>query len=167
MENEIAALFLEYSSNKLDLMVKDLSVCAGELTDAQVWERHGAHENAVGNLVLHLCGNMRQWVMHGIGGAKDVRVRDDEFSADGGLTGAGLIDLFETTVAEARGVIASLPAERLTERITPQGRNVAVLDAIYQIVGHVQQHGGQIILLTKQMTRQDLDLTIPRPRLVE
>jgi hypothetical protein len=164
MENEIAALFREYSCNKLDTMVKDMRACMGRLTDAQVWERHGAHENAVGNLVLHLCGNMRQWVMHGIGGAKDVRVRDAEFSADGGLTGVALMELFEKTVAEARGVIASLPAERLVERITPQGREVCVLDAIYQVVGHVQQHMGQIILLTKQMTRQDLDLTMPRPR---
>jgi uncharacterized damage-inducible protein DinB len=164
MENEIAALFREYSSNKLDLMVKDMRACVGRLTDAQVWERHGAHENAVGNLVLHLCGNMRQWVMHGVGGAKDVRVRDAEFSANGELTGANLIELFETTVAEARGVITSLPAERLMERITPQTHEVSVLGAIYQVVGHVQQHMGQIILLTKQMTRQDLDLTMPRPR---
>jgi hypothetical protein len=164
MENEIAALFREYSCNKLDMMVKDMRICVGRLTDAQVWDRHAAHENAVGNLVLHLCGNMRQWVMHGIGGATDVRVRDTEFSADGGLTGAALIELFENTVSEARGVIASLPTQRLVERSTPQGRNVSVLDAVYQVVGHVQQHVGQIILLTKQMTRQDLDLTMPRPR---
>jgi hypothetical protein len=164
MDNEIAALFLDYSCKKLDAMTENLRVCLGKLTDAQIWERHGAHENAVGNLVLHLCGNMRQWVMHGVGGAKDVRVRDAEFSADGGLTGAGLMELFAETVAEARGVIASLPAERLVERITPQTHEVSVLDAIYQVVGHVQQHVGQIILLTKQMTRQDLDLTMPRTR---
>jgi hypothetical protein len=164
MEDEISALFLEYSSNKLDMMVNDMRTCVGKLTDTQVWERHGAHENAVGNLVLHLCGNIRQWVMHGVGGAQDVRVRDAEFSADGELPGAVLIEVFEKTVDEARKVIASLPAERLVERITPQGRNVAVLEAIYQVVGHVQQHVGQIILLTKQMTRQDLDLTMPRPR---
>src|SRR5947209_6855738 len=164
MNDEIAALFLEYSCNKLEAMTKDLRTCLGKLSDAQIWERHGAHENAVGNLVLHLCGNMRQWVMHGIGGANDVRVRDAEFSADGGSTGVTLMEIFAGTVAEARGIIASLPAERLVERITPQGRNTSVLGAIYQVVGHVQQHVGQIILLTKQMTRQDLDLTMPRPR---
>jgi len=164
IDKQLAANFLEYSCNKLDVMVKDLSTCVRKLTDEQVWERHGAHENAVGNLILHLCGNMRQWVMHGVGGAKDVRIRDAEFSANGGLTGPELIELLQKTVAEARGIIASLPAERLIERITPQGRDVSVLDATYQVVGHVQQHGGQIILLTKQLTRQDLDLTMPRPR---
>jgi hypothetical protein len=164
MNNEIAALFLDYSCKKLDGMTDNLRLCLGKLTDEQIWERHGAHENTVGNLVLHLCGNMRQWAIHGVGGAKDVRVRDAEFSADGGLSGTQLMETFASTVAEARAIIASLPAERLVERVTPQGRDVSVLDAIYQVVGHVQQHVGQVILLTKQMTRQDLDLTMPRPR---
>ncbi len=75
-----------------------------------------------------------------------------------------LIALFRSTFDEAKGVIAKVPAERLAERITPQGRDVSVLEAIYQVVGHVQQHVGQIILVTKQMTAADLDLTIPRPR---
>lgn len=164
MDNAIAVLFLDYSCKKLDAMTDNLRICLSKLMDAQIWERHGAHENAVGNLVLHLCGNMRQWIMHGVGGDKDVRVRDAEFSATDGLSGAELMEKFAATVAEANGIIASVPAERLVERITPQGRDVSVLDAIYQVVGHVQQHVGQIILLTKQMTAKDLDLTMPRPR---
>jgi Protein of unknown function (DUF1572) len=114
--------------------------------------------------VLHLCGNARQWIMHGVGGVPDVRVRDKEFSAEGGMTGAELIALFEATMAEAKAVIAAVPAERMVERVTPQGRDVSVLEAIYQVVGHVQQHVGQIILVTKQMLGTDLDLTMPRPR---
>ena len=102
--------------------------------------------------------------MHGVGGAKDVRVRDAEFSAADGLSAAELMERFAATVSEATGIIASVPAERLVERITPQTHEVSVLDAIYQVVGHVQQHVGQIILLTKQMTAKDLDLTMPRPR---
>ena len=164
MGNEIAALFREYSCSKLDMMVKDLRACLERLNDAQLWERHGTHENAVGNLVLHLCGNMRQWTIHGVGGAPDVRVRDKEFSAHGGMSGADLISLFDATIAEAKVVIAGISAERMVERITPQGRDVSVLEAVYQVVGHVQQHVGQIILVTKQMLGTDLDLTMPRPR---
>ena len=146
------------------MMTGHVQSCLSKLTDAQVWERHGAHENAVGNLVLHLCGNARQWVMHGVGGVADVRVRDAEFSAEGGLSAGELSSLFASTMNEARGVISTTPVERLTEIVHPQGRTVSVLEAIYQVVGHVQQHTGQIILLTKQMTRSDLDLTMPRPR---
>jgi uncharacterized damage-inducible protein DinB len=141
-----------------------LTICLAKLSDEQVWERHGPHENAVGNLVLHLCGNMRQWIMHGCGGAPDVRVRDQEFSAADSLTAEQLIKHFQSTVNEARHIIDTLPTIRLTERTHPQGRDVSVLDAIYQVVGHVQQHVGQIILLTKQMAGKDLDLTMPRPR---
>ena len=164
MTNEVSGLFVEYSERKLGEMTTKLTTCLDRLSDEQVWARGGPHENAVGNLVLHLCGNMRQWILHGVGGKPDVRTRDAEFSADGGLGRAELVALFTTTVDEARGVIAAVPAERLVEIIHPQGRETSVLGAIYQVVGHVQEHVGQIILLTKQMGGTDLDLTMPRKR---
>jgi uncharacterized damage-inducible protein DinB len=160
----IADSFAEVSCRRLEMMTGFLETCLRKLTDEQVWQRQGAHENAVGNLVLHVCGNARQWAVHGVGGAADVRVRDAEFGADGGCSGEELIALFAETMAETKKVIGAVTAERLVERITPQGRDVSVLEAIYQVVGHVQQHVGQIILLTKQMTATDLDLTMPRPR---
>ena len=148
------------------MVAANTKVCLARLTNEQVWARGGPHENAVGNLVLHLCGNMRQWVMHGVDGKEDVRVREKEFSADGGLSVTALVEMFASTVAEACSVIASLPAERLTERTSPQpGRpEISVLEAIYLVVAHAHEHTGQVILLTKQMTGTDLDLTIPRPR---
>lgn len=165
MHSEIAELFLDYSVKKLTQMTDNVNSCLGKLNNEQVWQRGGVHENAIGNLIVHLCGNMRQWIMHGVNGEVDVRTRDAEFSADGGLTTQQLSELFGKTIAEAKAIIAALPHERLTERTDPQGMGeVSVLDAIYQVVGHVQQHVGQMILLTKQMTGKDLDLTIPRPR---
>jgi hypothetical protein len=160
----IAADFLDVSCRRLGQMTEYLTACIKKLTEEQIWRRQGAYENAVGNLVLHLCGNARQWIMHGVGGVEDVRMRDKEFSADGGMSGAELIALFESTMDEAKRIIAAVPAERMTERVHPQGRDVSVLEAIYQVVGHVQQHVGQIILVTKQMLGTDLDLTMPRPR---
>jgi uncharacterized damage-inducible protein DinB len=164
LENKIAADFVNVSSRRLGQMTDYLVACVKKLSEEQIWQRQGAYENAVGNLVLHLCGNARQWIMHGVGGAPDVRVRDTEFSANGGMTGAELIALFESTMDEAKRIIAAVPAERMTERVHPQGRDASVLEAIYQVVGHVQQHVGQIILVTKQMLETDLDLTMPRPR---
>jgi uncharacterized damage-inducible protein DinB len=164
LENRITADFLDTSCRKLGQMTEYLTTCVKKLTDEQIWQRHGAYDNAVGNLMLHLCGNARQWIMHGVGGAPDVRVRDKEFSADGGMSGTELIALFEATMDEAKRVIAAVPAKRMVERVIPQGRDVSVLEAIYQVVGHVQQHVGQIILMTKQMLATDLDLTMPRPR---
>jgi uncharacterized damage-inducible protein DinB len=164
MTNQVGALFLEYSDRKLVELTKKLTACLERLSDEQMWARGGEHENAVGNLVLHLCGNMRQWIMHGVGGKADVRVRDAEFETASGMTRAELIGLFAATVEEARAVLAGVSHARLVEIIHPQGREVSVLGAIYQVVGHVGEHVGQIILLTKQMVGTDLDLTMPRRR---
>lgn len=148
------------------MVAASMKACLSKLSDEQVWARGGAHENAVGNLVLHLCGNIQQWIMHGVGGTKDIRVREAEFGTDGGLSAAVLSEMFAVKVAEAQRVIASLPAERLTERTSPQpGRpEVSVLEAIYLVVAHAHEHTGQVVVLTKQMTEADLDLSIPRPR---
>ncbi len=164
MTKDLAAIFLEYSDSKLVELTKKLTACLEQLNDAQLWARGAEHENAVARLVLHLCGNMRQWIMHGIGELADVRDRDFEFETKNGVGRDELIALFAVTIEEARAVIAAVSAERLLETIYPQGRTVTVLGAIYQVVGHVGEHVGQIILLTKQMAGKDMDLTIPRRR---
>jgi hypothetical protein len=148
MDSKIADNFLDFSCRRLDMVANNMKICLGKLTDQQI------------------CWNIRQWATHGIGGAKDIRVREAEFSADGGLTGAELSERFAATIAEARHVIAALSPERLIDRSSPQlGRpEVSVLEAIYQVVAHAHEHMGQIILLTKQMIATDLDLTTPRPR---
>jgi hypothetical protein len=163
---DVGALFTEVSCEKLDAMMELLARCMKRLSDEQVWERGGEYENAVGNLILHLDGNVRQWILHGIDGQADVREREEEFSTRGGISRTELMERFLATVEEAKAVIARTPVERMFERISPQpGRpDSSVLAAIYMVVGHVQQHVGQVVVLTKQLVRADLDLTIPRVR---
>src|SRR3984885_16043128 len=98
LEKRTGADFLDVSCRRLGQMTESLTACVNKLTDEQVWRRQGAYENAVGNLVLHLCGNARQWIMHGVGGAPDVRGRAAEFTAEGGMSGAELIVLFKSTM---------------------------------------------------------------------
>lgn len=164
MTNPVAVTFIEFSDMKLADLTKKLVICLERLSEEQIWARGGAHENAVGNLMLHLCGNMRQWMLHSVGGVADVRERDAEFETMGGMSRAELIARFTSTVEEVHTVIAGVSAERLVEIIHPQGRTTSVLGAIYQVVTHVGEHVGQIILLTKQMGGTDLDLTLPRRR---
>jgi len=166
LQEKIATEFREQSCMRLTEMVNQLESCIGRLSDEQVWQRGGEHENAIGNLILHLCGNMRQWVLHGIKGDKDVRVRDAEFACQGGQSGKELMDGFRAVTTEVMQEIRELPTERLLEWVEPQpGRpGKTILGSIYQVVTHVYQHGGQIIALTKQMVGRDLDLTIPRKR---
>ena len=149
-------IFLTFSAEKLEQLHGRIEDCLARLTPEQIWTRNSENENAVGNLVLHLCGNVRQWIGSGVGGLADHRQRDSEFDARGEKTPAELSELLKTTVAQAAGIIREVPASRLTERILPQGYDVTVLEAIAHVVEHFSHHTGQIILLTKMLTGDDL-----------
>jgi uncharacterized damage-inducible protein DinB len=148
--------FLEFSVTKLNQLAGRIRSCLDELSDDQIWTRGAEHENAVGNLCLHLSGNVRQWIIHGVGGAPDTRTRDAEFTARGGVPKAELLQRLTSTVQDACSVIASVPPERLTAVIRPQNYTVTILEAIYHVVEHFANHTGQIILLTKALTGKDL-----------
>ncbi len=152
----VERIFLDYSIRKLTQGAGRVGECLAQLTEEQIWAKGGANENAVGNLVLHLCGNMQQWVISGVGGAPQTRDRDAEFAASGGLAVAELQSLLHRTVEQAITVIQSVPPERLPEMIRVQNYEIKVLEAIYHVVEHFSGHGGQIIFVTKMMTGQDL-----------
>ncbi len=153
---------------RMERTERDILACVGQLSEEQFWHRGGDHENSVANLLLHLEGNMRQWILHGVDGQPDVRQRDDEFALEQSGSVADVVQAFTVTLAECRRVIGALRPERLMETTDPQPgggwRSPTILEAIYLVVGHVQLHAGQIVLLTKQMTARDLDLSIPRKR---
>jgi uncharacterized damage-inducible protein DinB len=164
----IADNFLAYAAQRLQLSQKDIARCLDKLTGDQQWQRRGDYENSIANLLLHLEGNMRQWILHGIDNQPDIRQRDAEFTLEPTTTPAAARTRFNTTLDEATRIIAALPADRLLEVIDPQptgtARHATILEAIFKVVGHVEMHTGQIILLTKQLTASDLDLTMPRKR---
>lgn len=130
--------------------------CVGRLNEEEVWARGTDSENAVGNLVLHLSGNVRQWIVSAVGGQTDTRQRDAEFAARCGLAGASLANLLRDTIEEAAQVIEDCAPERLADRLTVQSYDVTVLEAIYHVVEHFSGHTGQIIYATKLLTGEDL-----------
>jgi len=148
--------FLNVSSDELRQLAGRIETCLGTLTAEQVWARGSENENAVGNLVLHLCGNVRQWIVAGVGGASDVRRRDREFAARGGVPVSELADRLRGVVAEAVAVLSQVTAERLAERTEVQNYQTTVLGAIYHVVEHFSGHTGQIIFATKMLTGADL-----------
>jgi uncharacterized damage-inducible protein DinB len=137
-------------------MAGRIETCLSGLAEEQIWARSSENENAIGNLVLHLSGNVRQWIVSGVGERPDTRQRDAEFAARGGGRGAELVARLKEAVEEASGILAELPPERLGERIVVQHYDVTVLEAIYHVVEHFSGHTGQIIFATKMMTGPDL-----------
>jgi uncharacterized damage-inducible protein DinB len=152
----VESLFLDESAKSLRQLTSRIEACIGRLTEEQIWARGGENENAIGNLALHLAGNVRQWIISGLGGAPDVRKRDEEFAARGGRDSQELLAHLRTTVEEAAGVIASLDTARLTREYAIQKYQVSGLTALYHVVEHFAQHTGQIIFATKMLTGDDL-----------
>jgi uncharacterized damage-inducible protein DinB len=156
MDRSLDRLFLNVSADRLRQFAARIKTCLEKLTYEQIWTRGTENENAIGNLVLHLCGNVRQWIVSGVAGQPDVRVRDAEFAARGGLEPGELRERLEGTVRQAVAVLGELPDERLKERVTIQSYEVTLLEAVYHVVEHFAQHTGQIIYATKLMTGEDL-----------
>jgi uncharacterized damage-inducible protein DinB len=153
MSNE--EIFLKFSGEKLAELLTRIEVCVAKLTPEQIWTRGAESENAVGNLLLHLSGNVRQWIICGVGGAEDRRDRDSEFAA---RFGGDALDRLRGTVAEAVAVLKALPVEKLAERKTIQKHyDVTMLEAIYHVVEHFSMHTGQIIFATKLLTGVDME----------
>jgi uncharacterized damage-inducible protein DinB len=148
--------FLHCSIERLRLCHGRIASCLEKLTGEQIWARGGANENAIGNLVLHLCGNVRQWIISGVGGAPDARQRDQEFAARGGMEVAELAEKLRATEDEAAEVLAQVSAARLMEPLTIQGYQATGMAAIYHVVEHFSGHTGQIIFATKMLTGDDL-----------
>jgi uncharacterized damage-inducible protein DinB len=129
------------------------------LSDQEIWWRPNDASNSMGNLVLHLCGNMRQWIIAGLGGAEDIRKRDLEFSEKGPISRDELIEKLQATVREASKVVAGLSAMELGENRTIQGFRVTVAEAVLHVATHVAYHAGQIIYFTKMKRGTDLGFT--------
>lgn len=119
------------------------------LPEDALWWRANDQSNSVGNLLLHLAGNVRQWMVSGVGGAPDIRHRSEEFAAQDGPSRAELLANLNRTLDDVERVLSGLAPGALLERRTIQGRDLTVLDAIFICVEHFSMHLGQIILLAK------------------
>ena len=146
----VADLFLSRSRYWLtkEYPIK-LRHCVNALPPATVWARPNVSSNSVGNLLVHLTGNVTEWILGGIGGQTISRYRAGEFAQKDGRDGPALLDDLEAVLARADSVLAGLNAATLERSIVIQGRQTTVVAAIYHVVEHFAMHTGQIILLTK------------------
>jgi|GEM_PF-172600 len=136
-----------------------IMVCLKQLSAEQIWWRPNEASNSVGNLVLHLAGNVRQWIISGLGSAPDNRERDREFGERGPLPRRTLVSRLRKTVEEACRVLGELSAEDLARVYTIQKFRVTGMQAAFHVAEHFSHHAGQIILLTKMLKGRDLKFT--------
>jgi uncharacterized damage-inducible protein DinB len=148
--NALGSLFLERARDYLATEYRTKLRCAVEaLPPETLWQRPNPSSNSVGNLLLHLIGSSRQWIVSGVGGIPDTRNRSAEFAAQGGASASELVTELERTLVEIDRVLSTLTPGSLLERRIIQGRDVTVFEAILSVVQHFSHHVGQVIWIAK------------------
>ncbi len=155
--NEIGQSFIACSRAYFaDDYLPKIQRCLELLSDEQIWWRANPQSNSIGNLLLHLSGNVRQWIVCGLGGAADWRDRDSEFAQSEMVSSDELLARLKQTLDEADAALAKFDVDKLLERHSIQGCDVTAMAAIYHVVEHFSMHTGQIVYISKQLTAQDL-----------
>jgi len=129
--------------------------CVEQMSEEDIWWRPNEASNSVGNLILHLCGNLVQWIVSSIGGVEFTRDRDAEFATRGPVPKNELVANLIGVIEEVDIVLASLKSERLLDRFNVQKYNVSTLQAVYHVVEHFGYHLGQILYIYKMRTGSD------------
>lgn len=133
-----------------------IHAAVGRLSPGDLWWRPGPRSNSIGNLLLHLTGNVRQWVVHGLGGRSDKRNRSREFASEGGWSATELLGQMDGTLAAVDEVLSGLTWTQLAMNVEIQGLATTGFRALYHAVEHFSTHTGQILYIVKQRTDVDL-----------
>jgi uncharacterized damage-inducible protein DinB len=157
--DDVGQVFLEKSCALLssDYLVK-IQRCLERIEEKDVWWRPNEASNSIGNLMLHLSGNVTMWIIGGVGRRPFERNRQMEFDERRAIAAADLLGQLRAVVSEAEDVIRAVTSDELLSRRHIQGYDVTVLEAIYHVVEHFGMHTGQIILLSKARTGENLTL---------
>ena len=130
--------------------------CIDALNEEQLWLRTNAASNSIGNLVLHLNGNITQYILSSLGGQEDMRERDLEFKEESRIAGTELKQQFTETITEAIRVIKAQSVDDLMKIRSVQGFTYTGLANILHVTEHLSYHTGQIAFWTKLLKDKDL-----------
>jgi hypothetical protein len=149
-ERRVGRAYLAEARRTLSACHERIKHCVGQLDDGQVWWRPVESMNSIANVVLHLCGNLRQWLVSGVGGAADVRERPREFAEREPIPRDELLRRLGAVVAEADAVLAGFDETRLLDTRRIQGFDETVLSAVFDCLTHLKGHTQEIVYVTRQ-----------------
>ena len=149
MSEKLSAAVGREASAELAGALRKIEHCVAQLSDEQLWWRSSPSMNSIGNLMLHLCGNVGQWIVAGLSGSEDTRRRQQEFDEQGPIPKADLLRQINDTVQAASDVLGTLSEETLLATRRIQGFDVTGLQAIFESVAHFRGHTQEIVHLTR------------------
>lgn len=153
---EITKEFINQSIEKLNENGPRIQICLDQLSEEEIWKSPNKSSNSVGNLILHLCGNITQYIISSLGNEEDKRQRDKEFSTKSGFSKTQLMEMLNTVVNNSNEVIKELSDKDLLKIRSVQGFKHSGIGIIIHVVEHYSYHTGQIAFWTKLLKDQDL-----------
>ena len=153
--NNFIPEFKAQSVYRIGLNYPRIETCLNLLSEVEVWHKPNSSSNSIGNLILHLSGNITQYILSALGGEEDNRNRDLEFSERGILDKTGLLSKIKSTAEKAESIIKGLTEEQLLKNYEVQGFTLSGIAIIIHVVEHYSYHTGQITLLTKLLKDTD------------
>lgn len=149
------ALILEFENRVFKESYARIFKCLTLIDEKQLWKSPQKNIPSIGNLILHLCGNARQWILSGIGGERDNRNRDQEFEIQSKIRKAELIFLLENLRMNINEVLRDLDESEIYRQKKIQGFETSNFSAIIHVIEHFSYHTGQITTLTKWLSDKE------------
>ena len=156
MTNNFIKEFLEQSIYRINENTGRIKICFDQLDEKEIWEFPNENTNSIGNLVLHLCGNITQYIISALGGKEDIRERDKEFSKNIVTSKESLLNKLMETASEATAIMRDIEGDELLKIYSVQGFNLSGVGIIIHVTEHYSYHTGQIAFWTKQLKNKDL-----------
>ncbi|MEO1012718.1 MAG: DinB family protein [Bacteroidota bacterium] len=156
MESKVAQELVTQVLYRMDESSRMVKIALRNVTEEEIWKRPNGASNSIGNLLLHLCGNMHQYAVSSLGKKEDIRERDKEFAIKGGMGKAELLKMLMDTVESAQEVISMIPVEEMMRNRKVQGFQLSGIGIMIHVTEHYSYHTGQIAFWAKQLRDQDL-----------
>src|SRR5689334_18520344 len=150
----VARAYLEEACRQLAEATSQIKHCLNQLNDDQIWWRPTPSQNSIANLLLHLSGNVRQWIISGVGGEEDIRRRPDEFLEQGPIAKDELLRRLDDVMQKAAAVMKVAAPEDLLKHRRIQGSDRTGLVAIFDSVAHFKGHTQEVICLTRMQLEE-------------
>lgn len=147
--HSIGKTYLTQAIRRLDASFEQIKHCVDQIDDSQVWWRPHETMNSIGNILLHLCGNLTQWIITGVRQEPDQRDRPAEFAERSNIPKTELLMRLQSVVNESRKVLTELPESTLLEPRRIQGFEQTILSATFDSLAHLAGHVQEIIYITR------------------
>jgi len=151
MTEEVAKEFKEQIIFRLNESTRMVALSFDQLSEEDIWKRPNENSNSIGNLILHLCGNITQYAISSLASKEDKRKRDVEFETKGGYTKKQLFDKLDATLKEAIEIIAVISQDELLRKREVQGFTFSGIGIMIHVTEHYSYHTGQIAFWIKQL----------------